>query len=114
MDRPGGGAQRVPCPARSLSDDLAEDGDRHLLGRGAPDVKPAWGGHPPQGVVVDAALAQAAITLIGGAAAAERADVAGAGIQRRQQRWLVELGVVGEDEDRVARSEGSAGEQVLG
>ena len=55
--------------------------------------------------VVEPRLAQPLDPPLLGAAAAERAHVAGAGGERRDQRRLVELRVVGEDQHHVARPE---------
>ncbi len=43
----------------------------------------------------------------------ERADVAGVGGQRGEERGLVELRIVGEDEHRVARAEGDVAHDLL-
>src|SRR6476469_5965678 len=72
-----GGPQRAALAAGAAGDDLAEHRDRGLLdGRGA-DVEAARRVDAGDVLVADAGVAQPGVAVDRGAAAAERADVAG-------------------------------------
>ena len=108
MDRAGRLAQwRCRAPG-AQGDDLGEDRDRRLRRCARAHIEPAWGVDPGDRGILQSGLQQPLDPPLLGAAAAERAHIPGAARQRRDQRRLVELGVVGEDEDDVAGGERAA------
>jgi xanthine/CO dehydrogenase XdhC/CoxF family maturation factor len=69
--------------------------------------------HPAQRLLIDPRFDQPSVALRRGAPASQRTDETGIAAQRGKQRRLVELGVVAEDDHRVALSQGSEAPRLL-
>ena len=93
-------AQRAARAMGAHGEDLGEDRERRLLLRVRADVEPARADDPRKLLLGDARLEQPLAAALLVAARAERADVERLGLERRDQRGLVELVVVREDDDR--------------
>ena len=92
-------AQRPAAAAGPYGEDLGQDRERRLLLRVGADVEAARAHDPVELLLRHARLEQAAPAALGRPARAERADVERLALERRLQRRLVELVVVGQDDD---------------
>ena len=92
-------AQRAAAATRPHGEDLGQDRERRLLLRVGADVEAARAHDPGELLLRHARLEQAPAAPLGRAARAQRADVEGLARERRLQRRLVELVVVGENDD---------------
>src|SRR5581483_1126222 len=102
------------APRATHRHDLSEDRQRHLLGAGRADVESDRGVEALDVDVAEALRSEPGEALLVRAATADRADVAGAGAQGRDERWVVELLVVGEDDNRRRGVEREPAERLLG
>src|SRR5918996_4030623 len=92
--------QEAAFAPRAHGKDLGEDRERRLLLRVGADVEAAGPHDPLQRLLLDARLEQPLAPALLVPARAERADVERLGPESPEQRGLVELVVVGEDDDR--------------
>src|SRR4051812_5859993 len=96
------GSHQPPAGATGPgSHDLAEDGERGLLGRERPDVQADGTRHARELLLAEPALEEPLAPLLLRAAAAEGPDVAHPAPDGPADRRVVELRVVGQDDDRV-------------
>src|SRR5437868_3295813 len=89
-------AARAAAPVR---DDFGEDGEGDLFGRDRADVEADGRAHPVQRLLVEARLAQAGEHDVGAAAAADHADVVGAGGEHGPHALLVLVVPARDDRD---------------
>src|SRR5207249_3096960 len=107
-------AQRATAPLGAYREDLGEDRERRLLlGVGA-DVEPAGAHDPLEGLLRHTCLEKPLPPALLVAARAERPDVEGLALESRHQGGLVELVVVGQNDDRGLMVGRDLAERILG